>query len=68
MKIGKDNNNMNEEEILNFKNQIKDYSLEQLKEEKLNLDEKITKMIFDSDLMVKLAIITTKIESLEKHV
>lgn len=59
---------MNEEEILNFKNQIKDYSLEQLKEEKINLDEKITKMIFDSDLMVKLAIITTKIESLEKDV
>lgn len=59
---------MNEQEILNFKNQIKDYSLEQLKQEKLNLDEKITKMIFDSDLMIKLAIITTKIESFEKNV
>ena len=59
---------MDEQEILNFKNQIKDYSLEQLKQEKLNLDEKITKMIFDSNLMIKLAIITTKIESFEKNV
>lgn len=59
---------MDEQEILNFKNQIKDYSLEQLKQEKLNLDEKITKMIFDSDLMIKLAIITTKIESFGKNV
>ena len=59
---------MDEQEILNFKNQIKDYSLEQLKQEKLNLDEKITKMIFDSNLMIKLAIITTKIESFGKNV
>ena len=59
---------MDEQEILNFKNQIKDYSLEQLKQEKLNLDEKITKMIFDSDLMIKLAIIATKIESFGKNV
>lgn len=57
---------MNNEEILNFKSKIKDYTLDQLKQEKLDLDDKITKMIFDSDLMVKLAIVTTKIEEMSK--
>ena len=37
---------MTEKEILNFKDSIKDFTVEELMNEKKNLDDKITKLIF----------------------
>ena len=51
---------MTEKEILNFKDSIKDFTVEELMNEKKNLDDKITKMILDSDLMLKVAIVAGK--------
>lgn len=53
---------MTEKEILNFKNSIKDFTVEELMNEKKNLDDKITKMILDSDLMLKVAIVAAKLK------
>ena len=52
---------MTEKEILNFKDSIKDFTVEELMNEKKNLDDKITKMILDSDLMLKIAIVAAKL-------
>ena len=53
---------MTEKEILNFKDSIKDFTVEELMDEKKNLDDKITKMILDSDLMLKIAIVAAKLK------
>lgn len=56
---------METKDILNFKTKIKDFSLEELKEEKAKLDQEINKMILNSDLIVKAAILTSAIEEKE---
>ena len=53
---------MTEKEILNFKDSIKDFTVEELMNEKKNLDDKITKMILDSDWMLKVAIVSAKLK------
>lgn len=53
---------MTEKEILNFKASIENLTVEELMNEKKNLDDKITKMILDSDLMLKVAIVAAKLK------
>lgn len=53
---------MNEQEIINFRNHIKDFTLEELKKEQANIQNAISKMILDSDLIVKAAIIESLIK------
>lgn len=48
---------MNEHDIINFRNLVKDFSLEQLEKERADIQNAISKMILDSDLMIKAAII-----------
>lgn len=53
---------MNEKEILNFRESIKDLSIEQLEEKAEELRSAVSKMILDSDLIVKAAIVDTLIK------
>lgn len=53
---------MNEQEIINFRNSVKDFSLEELEQEKADIQNAISKMILDSDLMIKAAIIENLIK------
>lgn len=55
--IDLDNNN-----ILIFKQSLENMSLEELKEVKADLDDQVTKMILNSDLMLKIAIVTSQID------
>jgi hypothetical protein len=53
---------MNEQEIINFRNLVKEFSLEQLEKERADIQNAISKMILDSDLMIKAAIIENLIK------
>ena len=53
---------MNEQDIINFRNSVKDFSLEQLEQKKADIQNAISKMILDSDLMIKAAIIENLIK------
>lgn len=53
---------MNEQDIINFRNSVKDFSLEQLEQERADIQNSISKMILDSDLMIKAAIIENLIK------
>lgn len=53
---------MDEKEILNFRESIKDLSIEQLEEKAEELRSAVSKMILDSDLIVKAAIVDTLIK------
>lgn len=53
---------MNEQEIINFRNSVKEFSLEQLEKERADIQNSISKMILDSDLMIKAAIIENLIK------
>ena len=53
---------MNEQEIINFRNSVKDFSLEELEQKKADIQNAISKMILDSDLMIKAAIIENLIK------
>lgn len=55
--IDLDNNN-----ILIFKRSLENMSLEELKDVKADLDDQVTKMILNSDLMLKIAIVTSQID------
>lgn len=55
--IDLDNNN-----ILIFKQSLENMSLEGLKDVKADLDDQVTKMILNSDLMLKIAIVTSQID------
>lgn len=55
--IDLDNNN-----ILIFKQSLENMSLEELKDVKTDLDDQVTKMILNSDLMLKIAIVTSQID------
>lgn len=53
---------MNEQDIINFRESVKDFSLEQLEQERADIQNSISKMILDSDLMIKAAIIENLIK------
>jgi hypothetical protein len=53
---------MNEQDIINFRNSVKEFSLEQLEQERADIQNAISKMILDSDLMIKAAIIENLIK------
>lgn len=53
---------MNEQDIINFRNLVKEFSLEQLEKERADIQNAISKMILDSDLMIKAAIIENLIK------
>lgn len=46
-------------EILKFKDSIKDFSVEELENEAVKIRDDISKMILDSDLILKAAIVDT---------
>lgn len=53
---------MNEQEIINFRNLVKEFSLEQLEQERADIQNAISKMILDSDLILKAAIVDSLIK------
>ena len=53
---------MNIEEIVKFKNSINNLTLEELNKKKAELQDKIAKMIMDSDLTMQIAILEAKIQ------
>ena len=56
---------MNEKDIVNFRNQIKDFSVEELKERRNNLQNDLSKMILNSDIIVQIAIVESLLEEKE---
>ena len=53
---------MNIEEIVKFKHSLNNLSLEELNKKKAELQDRIAKMIMDSDAIMQIAIIEAKIE------
>ena len=53
---------MDEKEILKFRESVKDLSVEQLQEKAEELRNAVSKMILDSDLIIKAAIVDTLIK------
>ena len=53
---------MNIEEIVKFKNSLNNLSLEELNKKKVELQDRIAKMIMDSDVTMQIAIIEAKIQ------
>ena len=53
---------MNIEEIVKFKNSINNLTLEELNQKKAELQDRIAKMIMDSDLTMQIAILEAKIQ------
>lgn len=54
---------MNEKDIINFRNSLASLSLDDLKKEKMNLDNAISKMVLDNDLIIKASILNELINS-----
>ena len=53
---------MNIEEIVKFKNSLNNLTLEELNQKKAELQDRVAKMIMDSDLTMQIAIIEAKIQ------
>ena len=53
---------MNIEEIVKFKNSLNNLTLEELDQKKAELQDRIAKMIMDSDAIMQIAIIEAKIQ------
>ena len=53
---------MNIEEIVKFKNSLNNLTLEELNKKKAELQDRIAKMIMDSDAIMQIAIIEAKIQ------
>lgn len=53
---------MDEKDIINFREQVKDFTLEELEEKAQELRDAVSKMILDSDLIIKAAIVDTLIK------
>lgn len=51
--------------IINFKEEINNFTVEQLENKRKELQNEIAKMIFDSELVVKIAIIENRLQELE---
>lgn len=58
---------MNIEEIVKFKHSLNNLSLEELNKKKAELQDRIAKMIMDSDLTMQIAIIEAKIQEKEEE-
>ena len=59
---------MNNKDIINFKNQINNFSVDELNNERVKLQEQMSKMILENDLLVKISIVETALqEKLEKE-
>lgn len=56
---------MNKDDILNFKTRIKDFSITELREEKSKIVAALSHMIFDEDVLAKVAIIDNLLEEKE---
>ena len=56
---------MNKDDILNFKMRIKDFSITELREEKSKIVAALSHMIFDEDVLAKVAIIDNLLEEKE---
>ena len=54
------------QDILDFKQSIMNFSLEELQAKKEEINNKISKMILDSDVVIKIAIVDALIEEKEK--
>ena len=53
---------MNIEEIVKFKNSLNNLSLEELNKKKAEFQDRIAKMIMDSDVTMQIAILEAKIQ------
>ena len=53
---------MNIEEIVKFKNSLNNLTLEELNQKKAELQDRIAKMIMDSDVTMQIAILEAKIQ------
>ena len=53
---------MNIEEIVKFKHSLNNLSLEELNKKRAELQDRVAKMIMDSDLTMQIAIIEAKIQ------
>lgn len=53
---------MNIEEIVKFKNSLNNLTLEELNQKKAELQDRIAKMIMDSDVTMQIAIVEAKIQ------
>lgn len=53
---------MNIEEIVKFKNSLNKLTLDELNKKKAELQDRVAKMIMDSDLTMQIAIIEAKIQ------
>jgi uncharacterized protein YdcH (DUF465 family) len=53
---------MNVEEIVKFRNSLVNLSLEELNKKKAELQDKIAKMIMDSDVTMQIAIVEAQIQ------
>ena len=51
--------------IEEFRNSVKDFTLDELKTEAAKIQEEISKMILDSDLIIKAAIVDSLIKAKE---
>ena len=59
---------MNNKDIINFKNQINNFSIDELNNERVKLQEQMSKMILENDLLIKISIVETALqEKLEKE-
>lgn len=58
---------MNIEKIVKFKNSLNNLSLEELNQKKAELQDRIAKMIMDSDLTMQIAILEAKIQEKEEE-
>ena len=58
---------MNVEEIVKFRNSLANLSLEELNKKKAELQDKIAKMIMDSDVTMQIAIVEAQIQERGKQ-
>lgn len=59
---------MNEQDILNFKQSISNLSIDELNDKRVALQEKISQMIMESDIVMKVAIVESLLkEKIEKE-
>ena len=53
---------MDEKEIISFREQVKDFTLEELEAKAAEIRDAVSKMILDSDLIIKAAIVDSLIK------
>lgn len=52
---------MNQNDILNFKNSIANLSVDELEQKRSELEQKLSKLVLESDIVMKVAIIESLI-------